>query len=192
MFNRRGFAGVVMVAALAASNALAQGQAIVGIGLTTSYTIDGRIAAVDVPGRSVTLVMPDSSQRTVKVSQAVATLSSTKIGDIVTASFVEKRTFVLSGPNTKTPGDSATGVAAVGRAGSTSGAVVAGKTVTTWWVTAVDPAAKTISLVDPAGGQVRTFTVQDAAAQANLPRVKTGDALTAIETDIVVVSLAKR
>jgi hypothetical protein len=194
MLNRRHLftaapAGVFM---LAAAEALAQGQATVGISTTTLYTAEGRIAAADPAARTVTLTLGDGSSRTVKVSQAVATLGSTKMGDTVTVGLEEKRTFVLSGPNVRTPGNRDTSVAAVGKAGNTSGAVVAEKTVTTWLVTAVDAAGDKISLVDPAGGQVRTFAVENAAARANLSRVKPGDSLTAISTDIVAVALTPK
>jgi hypothetical protein len=194
MLDRRHFVGAIVAATavLAAGGALAQGQAIAGISTTTETTSDARIAAADVAGRTVTLVMPDGSSRTAKVSSTVASLGSANVGDVVTVRFEEKRTFVLSGPNTKTPGDRSTTIAAAGQVGSTKGAVAADKSITTWWVTAVDTAGNTISVVDPAGGQVRTLNVQDAAARANLSRVKPGDALTAIQTDILAVSLTKK
>lgn len=177
---------------LASVQAAAQGQAIVGLSTTTSASAEGRITAVDPASRSVTLTMSDGSTLTTKVSQAVANLGTSKVGDTVVIGVEEKRTFVLSGPNTKTPGNRDTTVTAVGTRGGTAGAVAADKSITTWWVTAVDPAANTISLVDPAGGQVRTFPVQGAAERANLSRVKPGDSLTLIATDIVAVGLTPK
>ena len=181
-----------MAPVLAAGQAFAQGQAIVGISTTTTYTAEGRIAAADPAARTVTLTMADGSSRTVKVSQSVATLGSTKVGDTVAVGLEEKRTFVLSGPNTKTPGDRSTSVTAVGTMGNTVGAVAADKSVTNWWVTAVDLAGDKISLVDPGGGQIRTFSVDSAAGRANLSRVKPGDSLTSISSDIVAVSLTPK
>lgn len=194
MLDRRHFfmAALAAVPALAAGKAFAQGQAIAGISTTTTYTAEGRITAADPAARTVTLAMADGSSRTVKVSQAVATLGGAKVGATVAVGLEEKRTFVLSGPNTKTPGDRSTTVTAVGTMGSTVGAVAADKSITNWWVTAVDPAGDKISLVDPAGGQVRTFAVDNAAARANLPRVKPGDSLTSISSDIVAVSLTPK
>jgi hypothetical protein len=176
---------------LAAGDAFAQ-QAIVGISTTSTYTAEGRIAAADPAARTVTLTMADGSSRTVKVSPAVATLGSTKVGDTVLVGLEEKRTFVLSGPNTKTPSDRSTTLTAVGTMGNTMGAVAADKSITNWWVTAVDPAANKISLVDPGGGQIRTFSVDSATGRTNLPRVKPGDSLTSISTDIVAVSLTPK
>jgi hypothetical protein len=193
MLNRRHLfrAALAAAPALAAGNAFAQ-QAIVGISTTTTYTAEGRIAAADPAARTVTLTMADGSSRTVKVSPAVATLGSTKVGDTVLVGMEEKRTFVLSGPNTKTPRDRSTTVTAVGTMGNTVGAVAADKSITNWWVTAVDPAANTISLVEPGGGQIRTFSVDSAAGRTNLPRVKPGDSLTSISSDIVAVSLTPK
>jgi hypothetical protein len=192
MLNRRQvlIASLAAAPVLAAGGVLAQGQAIAGISTTTTYTAEGRITAVDAAARTVTLAMTDGSTRTVKVSQAAATLG--KVGDTVIAGLEEKRTFVLSGPNTKTPGDRSASLTAVGRMGNTVGAVAADKSVTTWWVTAVNVAGNTISLVDPGGGQIRTFSVDSAAGRENLSRVKPGDSLTAISSDIVAVSLTPK
>ena len=47
-------------------------------------------------------------------------------------------------------------------------------------------------LVDPGGGQVRTFKVQNDAARANLSRVKPGDNLTAISVDVAAIGLTRK
>lgn len=193
MISRRHFffAAAAVAPVVASAGALAQ-QAIVGISTTSTATVEGRITAVDPASRSVTLTMSDGSTLTTKVSQSVANMGSTKVGDTVVIGMEEKRTFVLSGPKTKTPGDRDTTLTAVGTRGRAAGAVAADKSITTWWVTAVDPAANTISLVDPAGGQVRTLPVQGAAERNNLSRVKPGDSLTLIATDIVAVRLTSK
>lgn len=189
MLSRRQIFIALAATPLATRGAFAQGQAIAGIGTTTTYTVRGRITAADPAARTVTLAMDDGTTRTVKVSQSVANFGRTKAGDIVAVGLEEKREFVLSGPNTKTPGDRSANLTAVGTMGKTAGAVVADKSVTTWWVTAVDTAGNKISLVDPGGGQVRTFSVDNPAARTNLSRIKPGDSLTAISTDIAAVSL---
>jgi len=195
MFKRRKIIAAALAAApvLAAAGAFAQqDQATAGISTTTTYTAEGRIAAVDVAGRTVTLTMADGSTRVVKVGPAVATLASVNVGDTVAATLEEKRTFVLSGPNIKTPTDRSTTAVGTGRMGNTRGAVVADKTMMTWWVTGVDAGAGTISLVDPGGGQVRTFKVENDAARANLSRVKPGDNLTAISVDVAAIALTRK
>jgi hypothetical protein len=183
-------ASLAVAPVLAAGDTFAQGQAIAGISTTTRYTAEGRITAVDPTARTVTLAMTDGSTRTVKVSQTAASLG--KVGDTVVAGLEEKRTFVLSGPNTKTPSDRSASVRAVGTMGSTVGAVAADKSFTTWWVTAIDTAGNRISLVEPGGGRIRTFSVDSAAGRQNLSRVKPGDSLTAISSDIVAISLTPK
>ena len=53
-------------------------------------------------------------------------------------------------------------------------------------------AAARISLVNPAGGEVRTFGVSTAEARAQLPRIKNGDYLTAVDSTILVVSIVPK
>ena len=92
-------------------------------------------------------------QRTLNVSPAAANLASTKVGDNVSLIVEDTRTFVLSGPNVKTPqAGSATAAAAVGTGQGVAGAAVT-QSITNWVVvTAVNPAANTITLVSPNGG----------------------------------------
>ena len=62
----------------------------------------------------------------------------------------------------------------------------------TWWVVAVDPNAGTLTLVDPNGGPVRTFNVTTPAGHEQLPRVKVGDSLTAINSQVLVISITPK
>jgi hypothetical protein len=193
MFNRRSLIAATLAAsALTGSNALAQGQATVGIQTTTNYAIDGRIAAVDQTGRTVTITPADGAPRTLNVSPAAANLASTKVGDNVSLIVEDTRTFVLSGPNVKTPqaGSSTVG-AAVGVGQNVAGAAVT-QSITNWWVTAVNSAANTITLVSPNSGPVRTYNVTNPASQQQLSRVKPGDSLTDINSRIAVVSITPK
>jgi hypothetical protein len=62
--------------------------------------------------------------------------------------------------------------------------------VVTGTVVGVDLDAHTISLVDPSGGLVQTFTVTNPRRrQAKLRRVKVRDTLTAIGTEAFAVAL---
>ena len=172
------------------ATALAQGQAITGIATTTtSYSVDGRITALDVANRTVTVAHLNGATSTYKVSSTVANFASTKVGDVVTVAIDDKHTFVLSGPNTKVPGDMSASTVAAESSGNTAAAAGTSKIITNWWVTAVDPTAGKISLVDPRGGQVRNYNVAEQAARTDLTRVKPGDNLTSINSDPVVVSL---
>jgi hypothetical protein len=56
----------------------------------------------------------------------------------------------------------------------------------------VNPGGCTISLVNPAGGEVRTYNVTTPAGREQLPRVKVGDSLTAINTQVLVASITPK
>jgi hypothetical protein len=191
MLNRRSFSAAAASLVIAGS-ALAQGQAIVGIQTVTTYSADARITSVDANARTVTVTYPDGATRTHTVSPAVANFSATRIGDMVTIGFEDTQTFVLSGPNTPTPRPRGTTVAAAASVGQSVGGVAASNTINNWWVTAVNPAANTISLVNPGGGPVRTYNVTSQAGREQLPRVKPGDSLTSINSQVLVVSLSPR
>ncbi len=64
--------------------------------------------------------------------------------------------------------------------------VSASEAINNWWVVGVSPAANTISLVNPAGGAVRTYNVTTQVGQEQLPRVKVGD------TQVLVVSITPK
>jgi hypothetical protein len=192
MLIRRLFIAASLATLATTGGARAQGQSIVGIATTTTYTADARITAVDPGARTVTLTFSNGAVATHKVSPAVSNFGGSRIGDMVSVAFEEKRTFVLSGPNTKVPVDRSVSAAAVATTGNAMGGVAAGKSITNWWVTSVDPAAAKISLVDPAGGEVRTYNVANEEGRAQLPRVKPGDNLTVVNADVLVIAITPK
>lgn len=193
MFNRRFFIAAAAGATLAAAApAFAQGQATVGISTVTTYAADARITAVDTAKRTVTLAYTNGATGTRTVAPSVANFAQTKVGDMVSVVFEDRLTFVLSSPNVKTPADRDVSATVVGQAGQSIGGATAGQSVANWWVTAVNPAANTISLVNPAGGEIRTFSVDTAAGREQLPRVKPGDALTVINSSVAVIGITPK
>ncbi len=195
MFNRR-FLVVSALAGsfLAAGGALAQqDQATVGIQTVTTYSADARITAVDPAARTVSLAFTNGATATRTVSQAVADFGARKVGDRVSVGFEDRLTFVLSGPNVTTPRPRDTSVTAAATAtGMGSAGVSASESINNWWVVGINPAANTISLVNPAGGEVRTYNVTTQAGREQLPRVKVGDSLTAINTQVLIVSITPK
>jgi hypothetical protein len=104
MFIRRTLIAIVLAgSALAGGHAFAQDQATVGIQTATNYSIDGRITAVDPTARTVTITSADGAARTHGVSPAVANFANTRVGDNVSLIVQDTRSFVLSGPNVRTP-----------------------------------------------------------------------------------------
>ena len=179
-------------ALLSASGALAQSQPIVGISTVTTYSADARITAVDTNARTVTFTFPNGATSTRQVSPALTGFNASRVGQNVSVGFEDRLTFVLSGPNAKPPADRSLSVSATATMGKSGAGVSADQLVVSWWVTAVDVAAGTISLINPAGGEVRTYGVTTQAGRDQLPRVKPGDTLTAIDSQILVVSIAPR
>lgn len=185
-------AAAAALAALSAGNAFAQGQPIVGIQTVTTYSSDGRISAVDPSARTVTVTFPDGATRTHTVSPAVANFSATRVGDAVSVDLEDHLTFVLSGRNTPVPPDRNVMVAgAVSRGQTVAGAGVA-NLINNWWVVGVDPAAGTLTLVNQGGGPVHTYKVETQAGREQLPRVKVGDSLTAINSQALVIAITRK
>ena len=197
MFNKRrlialAFAGSFAVAGSAFAQSAPGTTPIVGLSTVTTYSVDGRVTAIDPATRMVTLTLPSGATVNHKVSAAVQNLGIVKVGDQVFVGYEEKLSFVLSGPNARPPRDRDSSVV-VGASGPKAEAgVAANQMVANWWVVGVDAGAGTLSLVNPAGGQVRTYNVATPEGRAQLPRVKTGDYLTAIDSLVLVVSITPK
>jgi len=194
MFNRRSLIAVALAgSALTSDHSFAQpDQATVGIQTTTHYALDGRIAAVDTNARTVTITSADGTNRMLNVSPMAANISSTKVGDNVELGVEDTRTFVLSSPGVQTPAaGAASAAAAVETSQGVAGARVS-QSIANWVVVSVNPAANTITLVNPGGGEVRTYDVTTDAGRQQLPRVKQGDSLTELNSRLVVASITPK
>ncbi len=194
MFTKRFLVAAALAGTLVtagAGAAFAQGQPIVGISTVTTYSIDATITAIDPAKRTVTFTGPAGRSLTSTVSSGVK-MDTSKVGDRVSASFEDKLTFVLSGPNARTPRDRDVSVTAAASSDNRAAGVKAEQTVANWWVTGVNPSAGTISVVNPSGGEVQTYTAATAEGRAQLPRVKTGDNLTAIDTSVLIVAITPK
>lgn len=194
MFNRRLLIGASLAGSmLLAGAAFAQGtKPIVGISTVTTYSADARITAVDPANRTVTLAYSNGATAVRKVGPTVANFAQRKVGDSVSVGFEDRLTFVLSGPNARPPGDRDVNVTAGARVGGSMAGVSTDQAIANWWVTGVNMSAGTLSLVNPAGGEVRTFSVVTPEGREQLPRIKAGDYLTAIDSQVAVVSIAPR
>lgn len=193
VISRRHLTTAIAAGALVgATGALAQSQPIVGISTVTTYYADARITAVDANARTVTFTFTNGATATRKVSPTLASFNATRVGENVSVGFEDRLTFVLSGPNARTPRDRDVSVSATASMGKSGASVSADQLVVNWWVTGVNVAAGTISVINPAGGEVRTYNVTTQAGRDQLPRVKTGDYLTAIDSEVLVVSITPK
>jgi hypothetical protein len=185
---------IVALMASGAAPASAQvpgNQPIVGISLESSTPVVAKVAGVDPSGDTVTLMSADGTTETRKVS-SLADLRQLKVGDVVAATYKERLTFIVSEPNAKTPpGYEAVAAVAVDHPQWTVGAAAA-RGVRNFYVVAANPAAKTISMVDSNGGEIRTFAVNDPVAQSQLPLMKPGYKLTVIDVQAVIAAIEKK
>ena len=194
MFNRRSLIAVALAgSAMAGSQSFAQpDQATVGIQTTTRYSLDGKIAAVDTGARTVTITSTEGTQRRLNVSPMAARFTSTKVGDTVALDVEDTRTFVLSSPGVQTPAAGGTSAGVAVQAGQAVAGARASQSVANWVVVGVDPAANTIPLVNPGGGEIRTYNVTTDIGRQQLPRVKRGDNLTEINSRLVVAEITPK
>lgn len=196
MFTKRFLMAAMLAGSIAATGAIAgaayaQGQPIVGISTVVTYSIDATISAIDPVKRTVTFTGPAGRSLTSNVGPGVK-MDTNKVGDRVSVAYEERLSFVLSGPNTATPSGRDVSVTAAATTGARAAGVMADQTVANWLVTGVNTSANTISLVNPNGGEVRTYNVSTPEGRAQLPRVKTGDRLTAIDTSVLVVAISPK
>ena len=193
MVSRRSLIVIALASsALAGGNAFAQGQATVGIQTTTHYSIVGRIAAVDTSARTLTITSADGTNRMLNVSPMAANITSTKVGDNVEVAVEDTRTFVLSSPGVKTPAPGAASAAVAVETNKGVDGARLSQSISNWVVVSVNPAGNTITLVNPGGGEVRSYDVTTDAGRQQLPRVKQGDSLTELNSRLVVASITPK
>lgn len=193
MLNRRGVVAIAILGPmLAPAGIRAQNQAIVGLQTVTTYSADVRITAVDASARTITVTYPDGAVRTHTVGPAVANFGAARVADMVSVAFEDRLSFVLSDRRTPTPPNRDVSMVGTASAGQNLTGVSASQAVGTWWVVAVNPAANTIALVNPASGPVRTYNVTTQAGRDQLSRVTVGDSLTAINSQLLVVSITPK
>ena len=191
--TRAALVAAIMAASAGGARAQVPGtEPIVGITTTTTATDTAKVTALDLGTRTMTLAFPDGTTSTGQAADTVQNLPQVKVGDTVAAAYQEKLSFVLSDPNAPTPTNRDTMGAITAAAGKRPAGILASQVVKTYYVTAVDPAANTVSVVNPNGGRIRTVNVTRAAAQRDLSRVKPGDKLTAVDTQVLFVGIEKR
>lgn len=160
-----------------------------GIGSSQTITVRAKVQAVDLAAREVTLAGPEGNVFTVHAGDAVRNLDRVKVGDTVVATYYASIVLVLSAPGTQVPDNQVNAAVARAAKGQMPAGALGTKLVVTGTVVGVDLVNHTISLVNPSGGKVQTFSVTDPRRQAALKRVKVGDSLTAVGTEAFAVAL---
>ncbi len=159
--------------------AQAQKGEITGVGQGETVEMTATVQSIDYAKRTVTLVGPDGAAKTMKVGEGVRNFAQIQPGDNLVVRYSEAAVYVIAPPGIKVPDDVIAAAVARAEPGEKPAGGVAERVVITGLVTAVDPAANTISLVDPSGGMVRTLTVKNPQYQKMLPSVSVGDTVTA-------------
>lgn len=171
------------------SPAFAQSADMAGIGRTESVSARATIKTVDLQTRTVTLETSDGHTIVLKVGDQVQNLPQVRPGDTVIAHYYTSTAYVLAPAGTKLPDDSLTVADARATPGEKPGGAVGSRMVVSGLVVAVDPTLHTISLVDPAGGRIRSVNVVTPEGQQSMKLIKIGDTITAIITEAVMVGV---
>jgi hypothetical protein len=166
--------------------AWAQGADLSGIGWTDTSTVRATVTAIDQATRKVTLTNQQGKAVTFTAGPEIVNLPQVKAGDVVLIQQVTSVTYVLSPHGVDTPPDGAAVSAVRAEPGELPAGAIGSEVITTGVVVAVDPAANTLSLVDPSGGLVRTINVKTPRGRAQLPSIQPGDRITSIFRDIIV------
>lgn len=169
--------------------AFAQASDMAGIGRTESVSARATIKTVDLQARTVTLDTSDGHTIVLKVGDQVQNLPQVRPGDTVIAHYYTSTAYVLAPAGTKLPDDSLAIADARATPGEKPGAAAGSRMVVSGLVVAVDPTLHTISLVDPAGGPVRSINVVTPEGQQSMKLIKIGDTITAIITKAVLVDV---
>jgi Cu/Ag efflux protein CusF len=145
----------------------------------------GIVEAIDVAARTVTLKKADGTVVTTVAGPDIERFGEVKVGDKVTARYYD--TVIL---RVKQPGEPDVAMATKGTTGSnqpTPGGTKAKQATLTVTITAIDPAAPSITFTGPRGWKY-TSAVKDTEA---LGKVKVGDRVDIVWTEALLVSLER-
>ncbi len=156
-----------------------------GIAAETVLTVHGKIVAVDIASKQVTLEGPKGKDITLTVHDT-ANLQSLKAGDRYVAQFTESIVIVAKGPSDKTPVATVAGGLWVSNPGQTPGAVAARQAHLVVVVSAIDQADQRVTLQAP-DGSTENIHVTNAGALQN---VRIGDRIAITLTQSVAIALA--
>jgi len=167
----------------------ASGDALGGIGESGIATVRATVVSVDTATRKVALRNQAGQTVTVTVPEDVANLANVRPGDIVTATMRVSVVFVQGQPGLGAPAASTTVAGGRMASGGARVGAVGERDVRSVVVVGVDPAANTITVVNTAGGIVRTWHVRAPRLQQALPNVRQGSTITVIGTEVFAIAL---
>jgi len=157
---------------------------VTGIAAETVITVHGKIVAVDVASKQVTLEGPGDKDITVTVNNQY-NLQSLKAGDRYVAQFTESILIVGKGPSDKPPVATLAAGLWTANPGSTPGAVVARQAHLVVIVSAIDVADQRVTLQAPDGSTENIHVTNPDALQG----VQIGDRIAITLTQSVAIAL---
>jgi hypothetical protein len=183
------FGATLVGAALALATALpaaAQGdlQAVPrsGVSFSNNVTTRGTITSIDPGTRTVGFTTARGVSMNAAAADSVGKLDGLPVGTIADITYNEVVTVLnlrQKGPGSRLAREQATRPTAAESA--------AGQFTMT--VIGVDLAANKVSLVDSAGGEVRTYAATSIATQDMLKKIKVGDVVIGLRTPLVVTAI---
>ncbi len=171
------------------SHAFGQAADMAGIAHTESASARATVKSIDLSARTVTLEASGGNTIVLKVGDEVKNLPQVHPGDTVIAHYYTSAAYVLAPPGIKLPDDSLTVAGARAKPGEKPAGAIGSKIVVSGLVVGIDPAAHTVSLVDPTGGRIRTVSVVTPEGLQSMKLIKIGDTITAIITEAVLVGV---
>jgi hypothetical protein len=149
-------------------------------------TATATVQSVDAAKRKVTLKMPDGKMKTLKVGKEVRNFDQIKAGDKVRATYVEELAVFLNKSGAPAGAEEMSTVMLAPK-GAKPGMVAADTVQMRAQVKAVDPAKRTVTLIDPAG-QTKKVKV---SKNVNLNNVKMGDDVVVRYTEAMAVTVER-
>jgi hypothetical protein len=152
-----------------------------------TVTVTATVTAVDQAKRTVTLLGPDGTTRTINVPDEVKNLPQVKRGDLVTATIYESVAYEVRKKGTAEPGVAAAADMATAPVGAMPAAAGAGAITVTATITSIDKQTGTVKLKGPEGNVV-PVKVKD---ESRLDNVRVGDLVDITYTQAVAIAVEK-
>jgi len=147
--------------------------------------VTGTVAAIDVPGRLVTLKGPEGNLFTVQAGEEVRNLPQVEVGDRVAVRYYEAIAAEMAKPGQEV---SAGATAMRAPAGAKPAAGLAQEVTATVKIVDVDLATHTVSFTGPEG-LAQTITVQDPKMRDFVETLKEGDEVAVTYTEALAISV---
>jgi translation initiation factor IF-1 len=144
------------------------------------------VLAINYPSRTLTLVMPNGSKNTYKISSDVKNFDQIEVGDKVNATLVEALAVYMGGPGA-TPNTSDVKTVSLAPKGAKPGVIVADTQEVTAKIVSVDPKERKVTL-QTADGENRTVRV---SKSVDLAKVKPGNDVTVRMTEALAIVVEK-